>query len=78
MYAYKEIIENKADIIRVTKLLNQLSDQKIEVTIVPLSVKSQTKPISLFGALNKYQNQKKKKRKSIAWQQVIDQKYNIN
>ena len=78
MYAYKEIIEKKADILRLTKLLNQLLDKKIEVTIVPFSDKNPHKQISLFGALQEYKSPEKKNLENIAWEQAIYDKYDNN
>ena len=75
MYAYKEIIEKKADILRITKLLDKLLDQKIEVTIVPLSEKKQAKSISLLGALEEYKDTEKQKLENLAWEQAINKKY---
>lgn len=78
MLAYREIIEKKDDIVRVTNLLNSLVNQTIEVIIVPLT-KEKTKSLkSLKGVLSKYSNLNMIEFERSAWEQAIEDKYGNN
>lgn len=74
MYAYREIVEKKDDILKGTKLLNRLVNQKIEVIIVPLSKENKGSPKSLKGVLSKYRNLDIIKFEGSAWEQAIEDK----
>ena len=78
MYAYREIVEKKSDILRITTLLKRLMNQKIEVIIVPLSKKDKTSSKSLRGTLSKYINLNLKNLEDSAWEQAIEDKYGSN
>ena len=75
MLAYREIVEKKDDIVKVTNLLNRLKNQKIEVIIVPLTKEKTGSSKSLKGALSKYSNLEMIKFERSAWENAIEDKY---
>ena len=75
MIAYREIVENRDDIVKVTNLLNSLRNQTIEVIIVPLAKEKTGDFKSLKGALNKYSNLEMIKLEGSAWEKAIEDKY---
>ena len=75
MLAYREIVEKKDDIVKVTNLLNRLKNQKIEVIIVPLAKEKTVSFKSLKGALSKYSNLDMIKLEGSAWEKAIEDKY---
>ena len=78
MLAYREIIEKKDDIVRVTNLLNSLVNQTIEVIIVPLTKEKTKNQKSLKGVLSKYSNLNMIEFERSAWEQAIEDKYGNN
>ena len=75
MLAYREIVENRDDIVKVTNLLNSLRNQKVEVIIVPLAKEKTGGFKRLKGALNKYSNFEMIKLEGSAWEKAIEDKY---
>ena len=75
MLAYREIVEKKDDIVKVTNLLKSLKNQKIEVIIVPLTKEKTGISKSLKGALSKYSNLDMIKLEGSAWEKAIEDKY---
>lgn len=78
MYAYREIVEKKSDVLKITNLLNRLINQKIEVIILPLSKQNKTTRKSLLGTLSKYKNLDVVELENSAWEQAIKDKYGSN
>lgn len=75
MLAYREIVEKKEDILKVTNLLNELNNQRLEVIILPLNEEKKEDPKSLLGALNKFSNLEAIKLENSAWEKAIEDKY---
>ena len=75
MLAYREIIEKKDDIVRITNLLNSMENQIIEVIIVPLAKEKNESKKSLKGVLSKYSNHNMIEFERSAWEQAIEDKY---